>query len=358
MNRQQVWILLALLLMGIGMVACGGDEEPLSQPTAAGPDGDIAQSVQQTVAAIAVAQTVAALTGAATPTAAGQEELPPAPTPLITPSPGDTAGTVVDTPIPSAPTDTPPAVVAAPSCTVVSGVNLRSGPGTAYDPPAGFVGTNTVLRPLAYTPFGFPQGAWLQIEVTGSGQVAWVSASPQYVRCTVDPATLPPPAVIPPTPRPAPTATPVATATPQTVAGLPPDLRNVSGGAGCLDDPDINSDFQTDSRFLLRIYAQLFNPPAGESGDGAGIDRVEFFVRESGFSHTERTAGYCIFQGGEPTCRDWPRNGLGQLTWGNGGPVVVDGNYNIDVTVFPKEETFVSQCNWTISLTIDVPELP
>ncbi len=93
----------------------------------------------------------------------------------------------------------------------------------------------------------------------------------------------------------------------------------------------------------------------GESGDGAGIDRVEFFVRESGYSHTERTAGYCIFQGGEPSCRDWPRNALGQLTWGNGGAVVVNGDYNIDVSVFPKEETFISQCNWTISLTIDVP---
>lgn len=358
MNRRQtLWLLVMLGLTLIAAVACGGGEEPALQATP-GVEGQIADSVQQTVAAIAVAQTVAALTGTtpdavATPTPApGQEQLPASPdvaSPTWTPAPaGATEPAALPSPTPPAPTD------AAPSCAVVSGVNLRSGPGTAYEPPVGFVGTNTALRPLAYSPFGFPQGAWLQVEVIGAGQVAWVSASPQYVRCNIDPASLPG-TVIPPTPRPPNTPTPTATATPQTVANLPPDLRNVSGGAGCLDDPDINSDFQTDSRFLLRIYAQLFNPPEGESGDGAGIDRVEFFVRESGYSHTERTAGYCIFQGGEPTCRDWPRNALGQLTWGNGGPIVVDGDYNIDVTVFPKEETFISQCNWTISLTIDVP---
>jgi hypothetical protein len=354
MNRKRLAALLVLLgLAGAMLAACGGGggEEPVTQP-AAGIDGQIANSVQQTVAAIAVAQTVAALTGAATPTAApGQTDLPPAPTPLIT----STAAPADATVSPPTATISQPPPEAAVSCTTISGVNLRSGPGLVYEPPVGAIGANASLRPIAYVPSGFPQGAWLLVEIVAVGQTAWVSAGPQFVRCTVDPATLPPPAVIPPTPRPPATSPPTPTATPQQVANLPPDLRNVSGGAGCLDDPDINSDFQTDSRFLLRIYAQLFNPPPDESGDGAGIDRVEFSVRESGYTHTERTAGYCIFQGGEPNCRDWPRNGLGQLTWGPGGPVVVDGDYNIDVAVVPKEETFISQCNWTISLTIDVP---
>jgi hypothetical protein len=345
MNTKRLLTVLFLFLWGAALAACGGGgaEPPVS--ATADPQGQIADSVQQTVAAIAVAQTVAALTGATPP-----GELQPTSTSALptTALPG-----VTDTP--GLPTATAAPVGNAPSCTVLSGVNLRSGPGTAYEPPVGSVGPNTILRPLAYVPSGFPQGAWLQVEVVGAGQVAWVSAGPQFVRCTVDPASLPGPATIPPTPRPPATNTPPPTATPQQVANLPPDLRNVSGGAGCLDDEEINSDFQTDSRFLLRIFAELFDPPADESGDGAGIERVEFFVRESGYSHTERTAGYCIFMGGEPTCRDWPRNGLGQLTWGEGGPVVVDGDYNIDVTVFPKEETFTSECNWTISLTIDVP---
>lgn len=344
MNAKRLIATLILCgVEGITLAACGGGGgEPPAQATPVAED-QIANSVQQTVAAISVAQTVAALTNptATGPTpVAGQEDLPPAATTLPT-----------STAAPSAtiePVSQPSPTTAAPSCTIVAGVNLRSGPGTVYEPPIGFAAANTALRPLAFSPNGFPQGAWLLVEVVGTSQVAWVSAGPQFVSCNVDPASLPA-TNIPPTPR------PPATATPAQVAALPPDLRNISGGAGCLDDPDIDSDFQTDSRFLLRIYAQLFDPPEGESGDGAGIDRVEFFVRESGYAHTERTAGYCIFQGGEPACRDWPRNALGQLTWGNGGPVVVDGDYNIDVNVYPKEETFISQCNWTISLTIDIP---
>lgn len=344
MNRLLALVVLFVLSVVLA-VACGGKETP--SPTA----DAVANSVRQTVDAIAVAQTVTALTGGTT--AAGSD-LPPAPTPPVAPAATATAPARDATAAPPSPTIAQPSPEAAVSCTTLTGVNLRNGPGLAYDPPVGSIGANTSLRPLAYVPLGHPQGAWLQAEIAGTGQVAWVSAGAQFVRCTVDPATLPPPAAIPPTPRPAPTNVP-PTATPQQVANLPPDLRNISGGAGCLNDPDIDSDFQTDSRFLLRVFAQLFDPPPGESGDGAGIDRVEFSVRESGYTHTERTAGYCIFQGGEPACRDWPRNALGQLTWGNDGPVVVDGDYNIDVNVFPKEETFISQCNWTISMTIDVP---
>lgn len=336
-NMRSLFALAVLCVSVVALtVACGGGDEVTPPQTI----DAVAQSVQQTVEAIAVAQTVAALTGG-TPVA--ETELPPVPTPQVTP-----VATTAATAAPPSPTVAQPSPEAAVSCTTLTGVNLRNGPGLAYDPPVGSIGANTSLRPLAYVPLGHPQGAWLQVEVAGTGQVAWVSAGAQFISCTADLSTLPPPVAVLPTPV-------KATATPQQVANLPPDLRNISGGAGCLDDPDIDSDFQTDSRFLLRVFAQLFDPPSGESGDGAGIDRVEFSVRESGYTHTERTAGYCIFQGGEPACRDWPRNALGQLTWGNDGPVVVDGDYNIDVNVFPKEETFISQCNWTISLTIDVP---
>lgn len=342
--RLKQWLaLIVSLALCVVAAACGGRKEtPALPPTV----DAVAVSVRQTVEAIAVAQTVVALTAG---TSTSESDLPPSLTPEVASVATSAPPTAEPTAVSANPTVAQPTPETAVSCTALIGVNLRSGPGLAYDPPVGSIGPNTVARPLAYVPVGRPQGAWLQVEVEGTGQVAWVSAGPQFVSCTVDPASLPPPSTIPPVP---PTATPTLA---PPVAALPPDLRNISGGAGCLDDPDIDSDFQTDSRFLLRIFAQLFNPPPGESGDGAGIDRVEFFVRESGYSHTERTAGYCIFQGGEPSCRDWPRNALGQLTWGNGGAVVVDGDYNIDVSVFPKEETFISQCNWTISLTIDVP---
>jgi hypothetical protein len=368
MNTKRLAALVFLFgLLAAALAACGGGaEEPPAPPT---PDaqGQIANSVQQTVAAIAVAQTVAALTGANTPTPVpGQENLPTA-EPLV--GDGSVGDGSVATPTaapatnpPTAESSNPPSPTIAQSppveeasCRVLSGINLRAGPGTVYEPPVGSVGAETTLRPLAYSPVGYPQGAWILAEIVGSGQVAWVTAGPQFVRCNIDPATLPPAAVIPPTPRPAATNTPPPTNTPQPVAALPPDLRNVSGGAGCLDDDEIDSDFQTDSRFLLRVFAELFNPPPDESGDGAGIDRVEFSVDEVGFSHTENNAGYCIFQGGEPTCRDWPRDSQGRLTWGEGGPIVVDGDYEIDVIVFPEEDTNVFECNWTISLTIDVP---
>lgn len=353
MKRMAAQLILVGLLV-VALAACGGGgEEPPAQSTA-DPQGQIADSVQQTVAAIAVAQTVEALTNT-TPSGEGQPTSTPAlPTPAVTPTAAPPGATIA--PATDAPAATVDPAAGAPTCTVLTGVNLRSGPGTAYEPPVGSLGANAALRPLAYTPSGFPQGAWLQVEVVGVGQVAWVSAGPQFVRCTVDPASLPGPAVIPATPRPPATNTPPPTATPQQVANLPPNLRDVSSGATCRDDTAINaSEPVVDPRFLLRIDAELFNPPEGESGNGAGIDRVEFEIGQIGFSHTERTAGFCIFQGGEPDCRDWPRNALGQLTWGAGGPVVVDGNYNISVTIYPKEETLLFECQWNIGLTIDVP---
>lgn len=351
MNKR--YAILYLLAIGLlSTAACGGSGDVEPTPSGTGLNDQINSSVQQTVAAIAVAQTVAALTGSTPPADLPTQELSqPVPTSEVVSS---AAAPLSDTPPPPPPTTAAQPTAASASCVVVSGVNLRGGPGTIYDPPVAFAGANTALRPIAYTPVGNPQGAWMQVEVVGAGQTAWVTASSQFVSCTIDPATLPRPAVIPPTPRPPATQTPTPTSQP--VANLPPDLRNVSSGATCRDDTAIDAkEPQVDSRFLLRIDAQLFNPPPGESGNGAGIDRVEFLVNEVGYSHTERTAGYCIFQGGEPSCRDWPRNSLGQLTWGAGGPVVVDGSYNISVTIYPKEETQLFECQWNVSFTIDVP---
>lgn len=245
--------------------------------------------------------------------------------------------------------------VAAPSCTVLAGVNLRNGPGMAYDPPVGAVGPGTSLRPIAFVPSGFPLGAWLLVETGDAGQSLWVSAGTQFVSCAIDITTLPPPAVIPPTPAPIPSASPTATTSSPVV--MQPVLRNISGGiTSCPDSPYIRSEKPVvDPRFLLRVDAQLFNPPPGESGNGAGIDRVEFLVNETGFTHTERVAGYCIFQGGEPDCRDWPRDASGRFTWGEGGPPVVDGDYRITTTIYPKPETAANQCHWNTLLTIDVP---
>lgn len=301
------WVLVLLTAMGCGRT----DTLPPS-----GDEGAVAESVRETVAAIA-AQTAEAPANQATPT--------------IVPAPGATT----------------------PSCTVLAGVNLRNGPGLAYDPPVAVANPGTSLRPIAYVPSGFPLGAWLLVEAGDADQPLWVSAGPQFVSCTVDVATLPRPAVIPPTPVPSSSPTPTISSP----VAMQPALRNISGGVtSCPDHPYINSEKPvTDPRFLLRVDAQLFDPPPGESGNGAGIDHVEFLVNETGFTHTERVAGYCIFQGGEPDCRDWPRDALGRLTWGEDGPLVVDGDYRITVTIYPKPETAATQCHWNVLLNIDVP---
>ncbi len=311
---------MAKFLFGLGMIvvmtfaaACGREN---SEP--AEPQDQIAESVRLTVAAV---------TQSGTTIASGGNEIPP------------TRAGQPD---------------AATTCSALTEINLRGGPGTIYEPPIGIIGAGITFRPIAYVPSGFPQGAWIQVEIAATGQTAWVTAGPQFVSCTVDPAGLPRPAFIPATPRPA-DQTPAPT--PQPVAALPPNLRNISGGTTtCPDHPDIASEFPTvDPAFLLRVDAQLTYPPAGESGNGAGIDRVEFVVDGVDFSHTERVAGYCIFEGGEPDCHDWPRDAFGRLTWGAGGPLVVDGDYRITATVYPRPETGAAECHWNVLLTIDIP---
>ncbi|MBK8049736.1 MAG: hypothetical protein IPK16_23095 [Anaerolineales bacterium] len=69
--------------------------------------------------------------------------------------------------------------------------------------------------------------------------------------------------------------------------------------------PGDNGDFVSG---VLAFRVAAYDPSAGSS-DGAGIDFVLMWVygpdgqlvRE----HREGTAGYCVFQGGEPDCNLW-----------------------------------------------------
>lgn len=323
--RKGLFVIGGMVIL-LAMTGCGGRDN--SPPSLTSPGGEaIAESVRETVAAI-TAQTAEAPEGGIT----------------------SAASTV---PVTSPPVES--STVAAPSCTVLTGVNLRNGPGVAYEPPVMSADPGTSLRPIAYVPSGFPLGAWLLVEMDDTDQPLWVSAGPQFVSCNIDITTLPRPEVIPPTPVPISAATPTPTVS--SPVAMQPVLRNISGGiTSCPDSPFIQTEKPVvDPRFLLRVDAQLFYPPSGESGNGAGIDRVEFLVNEVGFTHTERVAGFCIFQGGEPDCRDWPRDASGRFTWGEGGPLVTDGDYSITTTIYPRPETAATQCHWTTLLTIDVP---
>ncbi len=343
MNARTV---VGMIITGGALVlaACGRSGGAV-EPTLAPADDLVATSVRQTVEAITVAQTVAAITG----------DTPPAvPTATIAPA----------AELPTAGATEPPATIAVVEaepgrCTVVSGVNLRSGPGTAYDPPLAGLGANTLLRPLAFSINGFPLGQWLQVQVEATGLVGWVSAGPQWIACDVDVTTLPPPAAIPPTPQlqapPTATAiTPTATAT-RPVAGAPPDIDNDAPG-GSFPTDHVVGNVIVDPTFLFRMDVRDLN--VGDF-EGAGIQFVEFSITGEGIEYPrkEQTAGYCVFGGGEPTCRPWPVDDQGRFTWGEGGPLVKSGNYFASITVTAEQDdpTFGNVWNWNFPFRVTLP---
>jgi hypothetical protein len=335
----------AIFAMSMLLAACGGQqaaEEPtvaVVQPTAAGGDA-VGTSVQQTVAAIAVAQTVAALTTgqapapAATPTAAAVDSSPP--TEAAAPT--------------TAPAASPPPAAAV--CRVIGGVNVRPGPGIVYEPVLVALGADIEMIPLAFVPVGLPQGPWLQVQVPATGDVGWVSALPQYVQCNVDPATLPLPGVIPPTPPP-PTAVPPTATRP--LASAPPDIDNDAPG-GSFPSNNVFGEVIVNPTFLFRMDVRDLD---FGNHEGAGINFAEFSITGDGVDYFRRegTAGYCVFGGGEPTCNPWPTDDLGRYTWGEGGPLVENGEYFASITVDAQrnDPEFGNSWNWNFPFRVTLP---
>ena len=326
-------LVVAALLAGCGRAPAG------AEPTVGLSSDPVATSVRQTLEALAVAGTVTALT------AQGQETQPPATAPVAT-----------DAALPPPTDSAPPAATSAPSspgqCTVVSGVNLRPGPGTAYDPPLAGLGPNTTLRPLAFSPVGYPLGQWLQVEVLGTGQIGWVSAGPQWISCDSDVAALQPPAIIPPTPQP---QSPLPTATATRVVAAAPDIDNDAPG-GSFPSDHVFGQVIVDPTFLFRMDVRDLN--VGDF-EGAGTVAAEFSITGNGVDYFRRegTAGYCVFGGGEPTCRPWPVDAQGRYTWGEGGPVVESGEYFASITVTAEQEdpTFGTVWNWNFPFRVTLP---
>lgn len=245
------------------------------------------------------------------------------------------------------PTSTPlgPTATAGPSCKVQQGVNLRSGPGTAYDPPITSLKTDTELIPTGYNPEGVPGGAWVQVEVKGQNQKGWVSAGSQFVSCNIELASLPPVAVAPPPKPPRPV-----------VSAGAPDGNNIELFRASFDfNPD----------YFLHMYVFYSEDPNEKfktKKDGRDIDSVEFIVTSANgdvtyFDRTENNPGYCIFGGGDPDCSPWIVEG-GQYKWSAGGEPVKAGKYGLTINVTASNGevgTWIWNNNSHNPITIDVP---
>lgn len=345
-HGKTLMVILGVLLLA----ACGGSGTDNPEPTNSANE-QITHSVQQTVAAISVAQTVAAITGdqttpASVPTA---DTTQPLPTPVVLAS--ATTPVIDQTQLTSQPPTPPPPTAA---CTVVQDVNLRPGPGTVYEPAIVSMRVNTQLMPLAFSPTGFPQGPWLYAQLTGTGQVGWVSAGSQYILCNIDLNSLPLATNLPPTPQPAASPTPSATAT--KAGPLPPNVDNDAPGGSFPEDGTVKFNIIVDPNFLFRMDVRDLT--VGDF-EGAGIESVGFSISGNGVDYfrEERTAGFCVFGGGEPTCRPWPTNELGQFTWGEGGPVVQSGEYFINMAVKAnrEDEAFGGFWNWNFNFRLTFP---
>ena len=350
-HKRWVVLVAVVLLAGCGGREPAGEATLLPLPTTAAGDA-VATSVQQTVAAIAVAQTVAALTSPQPTQAVATAEAatPAAATPIPTVSEQPTEAAATPTPALVASPTLPPAAAV---CRVISGVNLRPGPGIVYEPVLAALGANIEMTPLAFVAVGYPQGPWLQVQVPATGQVGWVSALPQYVQCTVDPATLPPPGVIPPTPIAPPTAVPPTATRP--LASTPPDIDNDAPG-GSFPEDNVLGNVIVNPTFLFRMDVRDLN---FGSHEGAGINFVEFSITGDGVDYFRRegTAGYCAFGGGEPTCNPWPTDDQGRYTWGEGGPLVQNGEYFASITVNAQRDDpeFGNSWNWNFPFRVTLP---
>lgn len=311
-------------------------------------------AVQKTAAAILTAE-AAATTPTLTP-ASVEPTSPPSPA-TDTPAPAPTD----DNPSPT-PTFTSEAA-AAPACTVVaSSLNLRSGPGVAYEPPITTIEQGVELTPIGFSAVGYPGGQWVQAQ-TPNNQTGWVSADPQFVSCNIDPATLPPISV-PPPPTATPTLTPIPAQPTPTPSPTPESFvvfEPPGGGNDKIDGyvvfPGYNQgqlnfdDLVFRDRLVFRVVA--FDKNVGQT-DGAGIDNVRFEITgEQGTVHerTERTAGYCVFGGGEPNCEVWifdRRN----YRWPDphGDKAIENGSYSVKIIINPKEG---EPANWRFDFRIE-----
>jgi hypothetical protein len=188
MNRQQMLkAAVGLVMVGWLMLACSLINQAPGEEGATDVVANLDATATEIAREIFATQTAAAPvdtpTAPATDTPQSTDTPEPTPTDTPTPEPTDTPRPT-DTPVPS-PTPEPDLVVEAES------LNVRSGPGTAYDIVAAVKeGDTLVVLGQAY------DCAWLLVELPG-GDEGWITGAAEYVDLNlscgeIDPAEIPP----------------------------------------------------------------------------------------------------------------------------------------------------------------------
>lgn len=244
------------------------------------------------------------------------------PTATLSPSPTD---------IEAQPSISP---TAGPLCTVLTNLNLRSGPGTAYRPPLTSLETGTELTPIGFNPVGVPGGPWVQVRLSGQDLTGWVSAGEQFVSCNIELSTLNQVAVDPPSPP------------------SPPRLADSAPDGSFPEEWVWELDFNP--TYLLRF--KVYDETTGATGDGDGIGEVAFEVIDPAgqvvLERTESTAAFCIFGGGEPSCNSWIIEDS-FYKWQAGGPAAVSGDYRVNVLVESVDGLLFG--NWRMIVNMQFP---
>lgn len=321
-------------------------------------------NIQKMISLLAVALFLASCTGA--PPTPGQGALNTAVETAVAATRTAEAAIVPATTPASALAETPTSLPAAmPVCTVVAqSLNLRSGPGVAYEPPVMSILAGMALSPLAFSSVGFPGGQWIQVQA--GNQIGWVNADPQFITCNFDPASLPPAAAIPPTPTSSPMPTPIPdqptptpSPTPESFAFFEPPgggNDNIGGGVvfpgytqGQLDYNDLVF------RDQLVFNVVAFDKSKGQT-DGAGIDNVRFEISDFEgttifYERTEENAPYCLFGDNGPPCNVWT---FAEHSYRWPEPfedqVIVNGYHFVRIRINPEQGP---SANWEFDFRIE-----
>jgi hypothetical protein len=234
------------------------------------------------------------------------------------------------------PTNPAPTVVPSQSCTVLQDLNLRAGPGRAYNPPIGALPASTVFTPLAYQAVGIPGGSWVQVQ--NNQQKGWVSAGADFISCNFDLTTLPQVTVAPP-------PTPV-----------PPRAQSSNedgtcGQGGLFDDQGHLYDCAIVFSGGMPIQIQILKD--GQEVSAGEVQNVVFRVDRNGstvYDTTENTAAYCLF-GGDGPCNSWVLENY-VYKWESGGAAIEAGDYEVDITANMNNPSI--NIHWQATVTISL----